>query len=149
MLINEQVFQLLKSTIRKEGWLDLPAYGNSMYPFIQQGDLCRFVLVDPTLLKKGDVILFYSQTGQLIAHRFIRIHQSFFLLKGDTNTSYDLPVEAECILGKLVSIKKGKKQTTPNQLIPRIWASMILTFPPLSGLLQKHLNKKAHLHINL
>jgi signal peptidase I len=145
MLIDDQSFHFFKSVIEKYGWLDLPASGNSMFPFIRQGNLCRFIHCDPLTIKKGDIILYVSPTGQLIAHRFVRTHQSKLLLKGDTNLGFDQPIEVERMIGKLVYVQKQRKRITQDQLIARIWGNMILAFPALTGLLRKHLNRKAHL----
>jgi signal peptidase len=146
MLIDNHTFSLLKRTIKKEGWLELPAYGNSMFPFIQQGNLCRFIPCKPTQLKKGDVILFYSQTSQLIAHRFVSVkkidNQLFFLLKGDTNLGCDPLVREEYIVGKLASVQKKQLKINTDHLLARFWGKMILTFPILSGMLRKQLNRK-------
>lgn len=146
MLIDEQTFILLKRTINKDGWLELPASGYSMYPFIRQGNLCRFVPCNPSSLKKGDILLFHSLDGRLIAHRFIRTkwmnHQQRILLKGDTNLGFDLPIGEERVLGKLVSVQKQHFKLSPNHFISKLWGKLILTFPCLSGILQKYLNRK-------
>jgi signal peptidase I len=146
MLIDNHTFALLKRTIKKDGWLELPAYGNSMFPFIQQGNLCRFIPCQSSQLKKGDVILFYSQTGQLIAHRFVSVrkidNQLFFLFKGDTNLGYDQLIREEYILGKLASVQKKQLTINPQHILARCWGKMILTFPILSGMLRKFLNRR-------
>ncbi|MBO0962182.1 signal peptidase I [Neobacillus sp. MM2021_6] len=146
MLIDHNTFTLLKSTIKKDGWLGLPAYGNSMFPYIRQGDLCRFIPCEPLHLKKGDVILFYAQADQLIAHRFVKIKriddQLLFLLKGDTNLGFDQPIGKDRILGKLDSIQRQHKKVTPDHFFAFIWGKLILTFPILSGILRKYLNRK-------
>ena len=149
MLIDNHTFALLKRTIKKNGWLELPAYGNSMFPFIKQGNLCRFIPCKSHQLKKGDVILFYSQTSQLIAHRFISVNkidnQLFFLFKGDTNLGYDQLIREEFILGKLASVQKKQMKINPDHFLARCWGKLILTFPLLSAMLRKHLNKKLKL----
>lgn len=146
MLIDNHTLSLLKRTIKKDGWLELPAHGNSMYPFIQQGNLCRFIPCPSSQLKKGDVILFYSQTGQLIAHRFVNVtnidNQLFFLFKGDTNLGYDQLIREEFILGKLASVQKKRLTIIPQHFLARCWGKMILTFPFLSGMLRKYINRK-------
>lgn len=152
MQIDIHTFTLLKKAIKKDGSLELPASGNSMFPYIQNGNLCRFVPCNPSLFKKGDVILYYSQTGQLIAHRFVekRIvkNQSLFFLKGDTNLGFDQPIEEHWILGKLVSIQKKHVKITHDHLIGRIWGGLILAFPILSGFLRSYLDRKLNLHFN-
>ena len=61
MLFDEETIHFFKSVIRKNEYLDLPAEGTSMFPFIQEGDICRFCECDPLRLKKGDVVLFYTR----------------------------------------------------------------------------------------
>lgn len=146
MFIDESTFRLLKTLIKKDGWLELPSNGNSMYPLIQQGNLCRFVPYESSILKKGDVILYYSHSDQLIAHRFVSIkkinHQVLFQLKGDTNLGFDQLIEEERILGKLVNIKKSYKTVNPEHRMARLWGKIILSFPAISGILRKYLNWK-------
>lgn len=152
MLIDIHTFSLLKKVILKDGWLELPASGNSMFPFIQKGNMCRFVPCKPLIIKKGDIILYYSQTGQLIAHRFVEMrnvkNQSMLLLKGDTNLGFDQPIEEHWILGKLVSVQKKHVTINSDQLIYRLWGKLIFSFPFLSGVLRNYLNRKLDLHFN-
>ncbi|MCQ6278875.1 signal peptidase I [Bacillus sp. EB600] len=149
MLIDALTFTFLKNRIKKDGWLELPASGNSMFPLIQQGNICQFVPFAPSLVKKGDVILFCSLESQLIAHRFVGIkkeqNQTFYYLKGDTNLGLDQPIEEEQILGKLVSVQKHRLKIEADHFIAHFWGSMILSFPVLSGILRKHLNRKMNL----
>jgi len=146
MLIDHNTLLFLKSTIKKDGWLELPSFGNSMYPYIKQGNLCRFALCQPELLKKGDVILFYTKTGKLIAHRLVSIkkveNQRFFKLKGDTNLGVDQLIDEDQIMGKLISVKKKHGIVTQEGLLARFWGKVILTFPVLSGILRRYLNNK-------
>lgn len=146
MLIDHNTLLLLKNTIKKDGWLELPSFGDSMYPFIQQGNLCRFAHCLPALLKKGDVILFYTNTGQLIAHRLVSIkiveNQRFFQLKGDTNLGGDQLIGEDQILGKLISVQKKHGIVNQEDRLARFWGKVILTFPVLSGILRRYLNNK-------
>ncbi|NWQ39140.1 signal peptidase I [Bacillus sp. EB106-08-02-XG196] len=146
MLFDETTFSLLKRVINKDGWLNLPAYGDSMFPYIQQGDLCRFTPCNPDFIKKGDVILFYSEAGQLIAHRFVQKkiinNKQLFLFKGDTNLGFDQPIEEDKILGRLISIEKQNINITSNQLSARLWGKLIVMIPALSGILRKLINMK-------
>jgi signal peptidase I len=146
MLIDQPTFNLLQKTIKRVGWLQLPATGNSMFPFIHKGDLCRFNVCEPASIKKGDVILYLSPNGQLVAHRFVKstmiLNQQMFLFKGDTNLGIDEPIHPERILGKLVSIKKKQWKITTEHFFVQLWGTMILEFPILSGLLRKYLNRR-------
>ncbi|MBM7651840.1 signal peptidase I [Neobacillus cucumis] len=152
MQIDIHTFTLLKKAINKDGWLELPSSGNSMYPLIQKGNICRFVPCKTSLFKKGDVLLYYSQTGELVAHRFVKKvkmkDQTVLVLKGDTNLGYDQPIEENWILGKLVNVQKKHLTITTNHVLSRLWGTLILSNPFLSGILRNYLNRKLDVHFN-
>ncbi|WP_218971548.1 signal peptidase I [Neobacillus soli] len=140
---------LLKSVILKDGWLELPSMGNSMFPFIQQGNICRFAPFELSIIKKGDIILFHTPNGQLIAHRYYKKERMEnkvqFFCKGDANLGFDQPIEYNQILGKLISVQKGRKKVSPDDQVSHLWGKMIIVFPALSFILRKYLNRNIHL----
>lgn len=148
MLFDLDTIFFLKVAIEKDGYLELPAHGNSMFPLIQRGNVCRFIPCSPGSLMKGDIILFHNNQGQLIAHRFIRTESengaTLYILKGDTNLGHDLPVTAEQLIGKLAYIKKEVRGVSINDFIPVLWRRLLITLPNLSGVLRKYLNWKSH-----
>jgi signal peptidase len=149
MLIDDSTFTLLKQSIKNNKWLELPAFGNSMFPFIKQGDHCRFVPLDCSSLTKGDILLYLRKEGQLIAHRFIETQWKnglrMFLLKGDTNLGFDQPIAEERILGKLIAVQKKRVTITPDHFFAAAWGKMILSFPIISEILRKYLNSRFNL----
>ena len=136
MLFDEQTIILFKSVIRKNEYFDLPAEGTSMFPFIQEGDLCRFCECDSLQLKKGDVALFYTNTGQLIVHRFygrkVVDDEMYYIFKGDTNLGIDQPVLQEQIIGKLLFIKKRKSIMYASHFSASLWRDCYHSFSILS-----------------
>jgi signal peptidase I len=146
MQLDKQTIELFKQTLQKDGSIDLPSKGNSMYPFIHSGDLCRFIPCKPEELKKGDVVLYYTASGDLIAHRFIEMriinYMNYYFFKGDTNLSIDPPVKGYQVIGKLASIQKENKSVRAGDFIADHWGRMILTCPIISAMLQKYLSWK-------
>lgn len=146
MLYNVETVDLLRYSLKKNEWIDLPAYGNSMYPIIKEGNVCRFIICDPLTLQKGDIILFHALSGQLVAHRFIEkilLQDSLlYRIKGDTNLGFDQPIRQEQILGKLLYIKKGNTVLYAFHFSMYIWGEIILYLPFLSKILRKYLNFK-------
>ncbi|MGQ5396156.1 MULTISPECIES: signal peptidase I [unclassified Paenibacillus] len=146
MLFSKEVIHLLTYAISKYGSIELPAQGNSMFPFIRKGDICRFIPCDASALKKGDIILFHTPTGQLIAHRYYELkpinNQMQYLFKGDTNLGFDMPVSREQIIGKLIQIQKNKRPILVTDWAAYFWGKLILAFPIISYLLRKYLNFK-------
>jgi hypothetical protein len=108
-------------------------------------------------VKKGDVLLYHSGTGQLIAHRLMHTYekgnQINYILKGDSNISIDEPVSKDQIIGKLVTIDKEKKRIYMNNLQSMIWSFTITTFPNVSKVVRFYLtfssNLKAKLGISI
>ncbi|MDP4083191.1 MAG: signal peptidase I [Bacillota bacterium] len=145
MLIDQETFKILRAAITKEGWVELPAYGNSMYPLIQKGDICRFIFFKPSVVKKGDILLFQTTKGQLIAHRFYsteRInHMLYYITKGDTNLGFDNPILESQVVGRLVSIQKKHIILRQGNVLTALWGKMIQSFPLITGILRSYLNR--------
>lgn len=148
MLFDRETILFLKIAVEKDGFLELPAQGNSMFPLIQRGDVCRFIPSSPDSLVKGDIVLFHTEHGQLIAHRFL--HRQMidgilhYILKGDTNLGSDVPVKEGDLIGKLYYIKKKDRELSTDHSGVIFWGKLILSLPFLSGMLRKYLNLKNH-----
>jgi signal peptidase I len=151
MLIDSLTFTLLKNKVQSDGYIDLPAYGNSMFPFIRKGNLCRFTLLDSPKLIKGDVVLFHSVSGQLVAHRLSNTKEldgkQVFILKGDTNLGFDQPVKEHQIIGVLAYVQKGDRRIHTKGLSASFWGWLILSIPILSEWLRIYINKKEQVEI--
>jgi len=83
------------------------APGRSMFPTIREGDAITVTPIAPDSVQRGDIILYRVKCG-VVAHRLIRIERnkegSFrFLFRSDTWGTWDEPVLAEQILGKVIS----------------------------------------------
>ena len=89
----------------KDGELVFTNVGYSMYPLIRQReDILKIVKTDN--FKKGDIVLYKSHVDHYVLHRILKIKKDKIILAGDYNYFKDKPITKECILGKLVSIKK-------------------------------------------
>lgn len=143
MWIDEQTAFLLKNTIGQEGWIELPSFGKSMFPLIRQGEVCRFAPVQSSTVKKGDILLFYTDSYQLVAHRFLKKEvidgKLVFIFKGDSNLGYDEPIPEEQILGQLTAIFKKNKTVHAGNVLLFLWGKLLMNLPVLSLVLQKYL----------
>ncbi len=146
MEINNKTTDLIAKVLKKYDEIELPADGTSMYPFIREGDICTFTSCDPSSLKKGDVVLFKSQRGQLVAHRFIQTEtiqrKHYYLFKGDTNLGFDDPVCEEDIIGKLAVVKRNNMKFSSSNITSNLWSKTILTFPIISYWLRLYINRR-------
>jgi signal peptidase I len=81
-----------------------------MYPTIRENEAITVEPVAPQDVKVGDIIL-YRSGESVVAHRVIQIEKGRgntlrFILREDTWGTLDEPVEAEQILGKVVSVER-------------------------------------------
>lgn len=143
---DAETLHLIRGVVKRKGWIDLPSYGTSMFPLIREDDVCRFVSCGPADLQRGDVVLFVTAAGQLVAHRFYRtewIHnKAHYLCKGDTNLGFDEPVSDERIIGRLAYIQKKNRRIQTNRLIFDVWGRLVVSIPHISWLLRMYLNRK-------
>jgi len=85
------------------GWHPTTVLTGSMTPAIDPGDVIVSRPVDPTHLRKGDVVLVHDPVhhGRLLLHRFVRLRADHRLeLRGDANGSDDsTPVSPGAVVG--------------------------------------------------
>lgn len=96
-----------------------------MYPFITEGNLCRFVPFHVTEVAVGDVVLFAGDKGVLVGHRIIKLSvtpsdEPAFLVKGDTNVFPDGWLTPSRIIGRLTLVVKGRR----NVRVDGVWCRM-------------------------
>jgi len=110
----------------------LPITGNSMLPFLREGD---YVLLSHGRagVRRGDLVVFRQGEG-LVAHRVLRIvsgdDTTTFMTKGDHATRFDPPLNASEVLGRVLAIKRGRQymrlDTTTWRMIN--WSIAILSW---------------------
>ena len=73
--------------IREGKTVVLPVRGNSMRPFIQNGNNGVELHPLPPVLRKGDVVLARTSKGYYVLHRVTAISPDLLTLEGDGNIS--------------------------------------------------------------
>ena len=88
------------------------AKGNSMFPFVKDGDV---ITVSPCMNKKpepGDVVAFSnSTTNKLVVHRILKISDAEFESKGDGCFRTDGIQPSEKIIGIVSKVNQGGIKT--------------------------------------
>ncbi len=86
--------------------------GNSMYPYLRNGNTVLIKKSPFITLRTGNVIVFRS-VNRLILHRIIAIRknksQHKLITKGDSLFFYDNPITEDLYFGKIIEIKRNNK----------------------------------------
>gem|GEM_PF-277756 len=106
--------EFIRDTIKKTGSFRFQTQGNSMFPFILDGDEVIIERIEPEDLRPGDVVM-YVRGSKMVIHRIIKIYttitlRKLFILKGDNLSYTDQPVWQEDIGGKATRIIRGNRE---------------------------------------
>ena len=111
LLVNKEIpcsikLKLIKKQMEINGELVVAVDGESMYPFIKNGDHVRIKRLKEMSI--GKIVLFYTSdifgNVKLVLHRIVKIENEKIWTKGDNNKRTDEYVYAENILGEFVEI---------------------------------------------
>jgi hypothetical protein len=124
--------ELVADILGKDEVLRFRAHGGSMHPFIKNGDIIEIKPTEASAVRLGDVILYHSAGGRLLAHRVIELGtqrgQVALVTKGDAASGPDQLVHPEQVLGQVVAIERGRRKTRLDkgvyQLINILWARL-------------------------
>jgi len=132
----QQLFIDMSTELLRQGKnVRFRAPGLSMHPTIKEGETIIVIPISSFDIKRGDILL-YIVGRKIIAHRVVGIEKKksdssnqpstqypaqpptqssklssrLFLLRGDASSTYDEPVQAQQVLGKVVSVERqGRK----------------------------------------
>jgi len=104
--------QIIQDVLAKDMPIRFKATGNSMYPFIRDGDLLTITPKLQIKPKIGKVIAFINPGNQsLLIHRIIAKKSSSFLIKGDNSyQKTDGWVHISLILGCVTGIERNNQK---------------------------------------
>ena len=108
---NSEIFKCVVEESAEGKKVQLRVKGNSMLPFIREGDCIILIPCNPSSLKIGDVVLF-NHNKVVHLHRLIDKKENNLVLQGDGNINTKEIVELQDVIAKLQQIirkKKGKK----------------------------------------
>ena len=123
---NSQFFALAKQLLQGGKKIELSVKGNSMFPFLRDGET---VIVAPVSvndsLKKFDIILAETSTGHIMMHRIREISPAGIRMKGDGNLYQSELVCPEDVMGRVLTVVRHGKNVslyTPFGLfLARVW----------------------------
>lgn len=98
------IFAVIMFVPKIIGWQNLAVLSGSMEPNIPVGAMVIVRDIDPSELKKGDVITFQMNESTYVTHRIVSIDKESqqIITKGDANDVVDgTPVNYSNVIGKL------------------------------------------------
>lgn len=97
------------------------ASGDSMHPLIRSNDHLLVEPVDPSAIRRGDVVLARLDRG-LTAHRVVRVDAAGTITtRGDNAPAEDPPFGAAQLLGRVVSIERDGVQHRVRRMPPPVF----------------------------
>lgn len=114
-LDNELTLDLIKQALKKQKTVRIRFLGTSMMPLINDGEMIVLKDKSPYSIKYGEIVVF-NRGNEMIGHRVIwkvYLDKLYFLTKGDNTVSYDFPVPADAIYGKVI-LSNFKKDGIPK-----------------------------------
>ena len=137
--------QLSEEILTRGASLRFKAKGNSMRPFIKDGDVLVITPVDFSEVQRGDVILF-RQGERALVHRLVSRRGDegeILIVKGDAYLSPDPPLHADQVLGKVTRVGRDGRRVNLDRGVWR-WAGVRLWgTPPFWGSRVYHLLTQA------
>jgi len=131
--------ELSAAILNRGGSFRFKARGSSMYPFIRDGDIVTIQPVEAAALKVGDVVFYSTARGRLSAHRVVgrevQRGQVVLATRGDAASGPDERVQAEQVLGRVVSVQRGRKIIRLDGGFWRLAALLWIRLSPLGFLL--------------
>jgi signal peptidase I len=128
--LNQDEFTELALQILDDGnSLRFRAHGESMNPFIRNGDILEVQPVSGDTCRRGDVLLCKFEGQRIVAHRVISIQggkgQRSLVMKGDSALCKDGITNYEQVLGRVVSLEREGKEiridSTKHRLSALVW----------------------------
>jgi hypothetical protein len=131
--LNRANFRYLADEILKNGHkVRFQVSGESMQPFIQDGDILEIAPLAGKRIKPGEIMLVDAGSERLLVHRVIKTSHSEvyteFLVKGDNSSSPDGWFRMENFLGRVEIVLRGGKHfnlsSFPHRLKSRFWVTI-------------------------
>lgn len=110
--------------------------GMSMWPLLCHGrDQVIVAAVEPSELKKGDIVLLQTPQGNYLLHRITRLLPDGFETTGDGNLFRDGVFPYRCLVARVTAVvRKGKTISCSHPLFcfcGRIWMALFRLRQPL------------------
>lgn len=128
--------ELSKEILGKGSCLRFQAKGDSMRPFIKNGQIIQVRPAKIFEINSGDVIFCRSFNNRMIVHRVIRKQRRndkiVLLTKGDSTSDFDEYVYPDSILGKVIAIERNNRVIRMDKGMLRVINILCVKLSPFS-----------------
>lgn len=129
-----ELIDLSKEILGRGNDFRFQAQGESMYPFIRDGDILEITPVNKQGIRLGDVIFYHVGDRRMVAHRvtkkFTQNDKPVFITKGDSNTGKGEKVHLEQVVGRVKAIERSKRKIRINEGLNRLMYIFYLRIYP-------------------
>ena len=130
VLPTEEYFSMVKKQLSEDGQAFVRVTGNSMQPLLKH---LRdgVIIVPPTSIHTGDIVLFDRKNGRYALHRVIRKKQDGFSMAGDNQWYFETGLPYDQIVGVTDTLVRNGKKISCNNIFVKIYAFWVtlLTVP--------------------
>jgi hypothetical protein len=105
--IQRDINTLIDNSLESGASVRLKINGDSMRPWLCQGDTVVVRRIDIDQLRPGNILVIRTN-GDLLTHRLIAVNDNVWLTKGDASPAPDKPVSPREILGRVESIERSR-----------------------------------------
>jgi hypothetical protein len=126
MVPCREFMPVIRSALERGQRVRMTVNGNSMAPFIRDGDVVELEPIH-SLPRRGDVVLVQCKEERYVLHRVLRRADGVFFLRGDAREDWEGPFTRQDVLGQVaVSYRNGRRCVMdggPWRFAGLVWAS--------------------------
>jgi len=136
ILPNNLVLEQLQVYLRQGKQVSIPVKGNSMLPFLRNGDQVLIKPFEADALRKG-MILLASVQGNMVLHRLVKFSAERVLLAGDANLAQHEDVSIEDVIGCATTVWRGAQERKLDKWQQRYLGQLWYWIRPLRRVVKK------------
>jgi len=140
---NDLFFKAVKDTLNMGNQAKFCVVGDSMMPFLKNGDKVTVQRIKKGDIKLGAILLGHWQNGYVL-HRVVKYKAGAIWLAGDNNISQLERLEMDQVIGRVIYAFRGDKNIMETTIVNRTLGMIWYYMRPfrLIGIKIKKLNNK-------
>ena len=127
VLPTDTYFAIIRQTLAETGQARVRVTGMSMWPLLHHlRD--TVVIVPPTELHFGDIILYDRRNGKYALHRVVHKKRDSFTMAGDNQWYLDRNLSYNQVVGIVTEINRNGRNISCKNLLIKIYALLVAFF---------------------